>query len=111
MEWAFFTRTQRGEFDTALYELERCWDKPPGSPVAHAVASRPPAERVIRTLDDVHAAMAHYISELLAAPVISMATHLSTDIRFRQIGDDEMQTLDSLNEDFRAYGLDPNSYK
>ncbi|KKL92884.1 hypothetical protein LCGC14_1880220 [marine sediment metagenome] len=28
-----------------------------------------------------------------------------------QIGDDEMQTLDSLNEDFRAYGLDPNSYK
>ena len=28
-----------------------------------------------------------------------------------QIRDDDMLTLDSLNEDFRAYGLDPNSYK
>ena len=28
-----------------------------------------------------------------------------------QIRDDDMQTLDSLNEDFRAYGLDPSSYK
>ena len=28
-----------------------------------------------------------------------------------RIGDDDMRTLDSLNEDFRAYGLDPTSYK
>ncbi len=28
-----------------------------------------------------------------------------------QINDDDMLTLDSLNEDFRAYGLDPNNYK
>ena len=28
-----------------------------------------------------------------------------------QIRDDDMLTLDSLNEDFRAYGLDPNNYK
>ena len=27
LEWGFFTRTQWGEFDTALYELERCWGK------------------------------------------------------------------------------------
>jgi hypothetical protein len=25
LEWGFFTRSQWGEFDTALYELERCW--------------------------------------------------------------------------------------
>src|SRR5216683_553202 len=28
LEWAFFTRCQWGEFDTALYELERCWSRP-----------------------------------------------------------------------------------
>jgi len=28
-----------------------------------------------------------------------------------QITDDDMRTLDSLNEDFRAYGLDPNTYE
>ena len=33
MEWGFFTRTQRGEFDSALYELERCWGVAPSSPV------------------------------------------------------------------------------
>ncbi len=32
LEWGFFTRTQWGEFDTALYELERCWGKSPESP-------------------------------------------------------------------------------
>ncbi len=32
LEWAFFTRCQWGEFDTALYELERCWGKKPESP-------------------------------------------------------------------------------
>ena len=56
MEWAFFTRTQRGEFDSALYELERCWGKSPGSPIPHSAGHRPPTEKVIRTLDDVHAA-------------------------------------------------------
>ena len=27
LEWGFFTRCQWGEFDTALYELERCWGR------------------------------------------------------------------------------------
>ena len=90
MEWAFFTRTQRGEFDTALYELERCWGKKPGSPIPHAASDRPAAERVIRTLEDVHAAMDHFVAELAAAPVLSLATHISTDIRFRPIADEEM---------------------
>ena len=90
MEWAFFTRTQRGEFDTALYELERCWDKEPGSPVPHSAGHRPPSEKVIRTLDDVHAALGHYVGQLAAAPILSLATHISTDIAFRQVTDDEM---------------------
>ena len=44
MEWAFFTRTQRGEFDTAVYELERCWDEPPGSPIPHGATQSPGLE-------------------------------------------------------------------
>ena len=85
MEWAFFTRTQRGEFDTALYELERCWGREPGQP--HPARRQRPAgrRRTIRTLDDVHAAMAHYVEQLAAAAVISMATHISTDIVFRPV--------------------------
>lgn len=90
MEWAFFTRTQRGECDTALYELERCWGKAPGSPIPHAAGHRPPTDRVIRTLDDVHAAMDHFVGQLAASPVLSIATHISTDIVFRQISDREM---------------------
>jgi glucuronate isomerase len=90
MEWVFFTRTQRNEFDTALYELERCWGKPPGSPIPHAAGHRPPTERQIQTLDDVHAAMEHYMGQLAAAPVLSMATHVSTDVEFRPVSDAEM---------------------
>jgi diketogulonate reductase-like aldo/keto reductase len=35
----------------------------------------------------------------------------NADVFDFQIKDDDMLTLDSLNEDFRAYGLDPNNYK
>lgn len=91
MEWAFFTRTQRGEFDTALYELERCWGKAPGSPIPHGAGGRPATERTIRTLADVHAAMEHYVGQLAAAPILSMATHISTEIQFRLVSDSEME--------------------
>lgn len=90
MEWAFFTRTQRGESDTALYELERCWGGKPGAPIPHAAGHRAQSERTVRTLDDVHAALAHYVEELAASQVISMATHISTDIAFRCVTDAQM---------------------
>ena len=47
---------QWGEFDTALYELERCWGKSPESPAPIGGGPRPATERTIRDLDDVHAA-------------------------------------------------------
>jgi hypothetical protein len=90
MEWAFFTRTQRGEYDTALYELERCWGQPPGSPIPHGASCRPASQRVIRTLDDVHAAMDHFVGQLAATTVLSFATHISTDIVFRPVSEAEM---------------------
>ncbi len=90
MEWAFFTRTQRGECDTALYELERCWGQKPASPIPHGTSGRPAPAKSINTVEDVHAAMAHYVAELAAAPVLSNATHISTDIAFRPVSDEEM---------------------
>ena len=90
LEWAFFTRCQWGEFDTALYELERCWGKSPESPTPIGTGSRPPAERVIRSLEDVQAAIAHYVEHIPYDRIISMATHISTDLDLRPVTESEM---------------------
>jgi glucuronate isomerase len=90
LEWGFFTRCQWGEYDTALYELERCWGKTPESPAPIGTGVRPATDRPIRTLDDVHAAVAHYVSSMPYGQIVSTATHLSTDIDYRFVPDDEM---------------------
>ncbi len=90
LEWGFFTRCQWGEFDTALYELERCWGRTPASPSPIASGGRPATERHIRTLDDVHAAVDHYLSAIPYSQVLSTATHISTDIDYCLVSDDEM---------------------
>ncbi len=90
LEWGFFTRCQWGEFDTALYELERCWGKSPDSPTPIGAGGRPPTERTIGSLEDVHAAVNHYVGHIPYDQVISMATHISTDIDFRAVTDAEM---------------------
>ena len=90
LEWAFFTRCQWGENDTALYELERCWGRTPESPTPIGGGGRPEPERSIRDLDDVHAAIAHYVSSIPYGRVLSTATHLSTDIDYADVSDSEM---------------------
>ena len=90
LEWGFFTRCQWGEFDPALYELERCWGKSPASPSPSGAGARPPTERTIRTLEDVYAAIAHYADSIPYDQIISTATHISTDINYRPISDSEM---------------------
>ncbi len=90
LEWGFFTRSQWGEFDTALYELERCWSRTPESPSPIGAGPHPPTERTIGTLDDVHAAVAHYVNAIPYDQVLATATHLSTDIDFRPVSDDAM---------------------
>lgn len=90
LEWAFFTRCQWGEFDTALYELERCWGELPGPPMPIGAAGRPRTAKFIRTLDDVREAMAWYVDHIPADQVLSLATHISTDIDFREVSDSEM---------------------
>jgi len=91
LEWGFFTRCQWGEFDTALYELERCWGRRPESPSPIAAGGRPATERTIRTLADVHAALGHYVSAIPYEQILSTATHISTDIDFQPVSDSEME--------------------
>jgi len=89
LEWGFFTRCQWGEFDTALYELERCWGRLPGSPAAIGQDGRARTERVIRSLADVHAAVRHYVDSI--PRVMATATHISTDIDFQRVSDEVME--------------------
>jgi hypothetical protein len=91
LEWGFFTRCQWGEFDTALYELERCWGKSPESPSPIGAGGRPATEHTIRSLADVHAAIRHYVGAIPYEQVIATATHISTDINFRPASDAEME--------------------
>jgi hypothetical protein len=91
LEWGFFTRCQWGEFDTALYELERCWGRRPESPAPIGTGGRAATDRTIRTLPDVHAAVTHYVNSFPYDQVLSTATHLSTDIDYRLVSDAEME--------------------
>jgi hypothetical protein len=90
LEWAFFTRCQWGEFDTALYELERTWGRKPESPSPIGTGPRPATERVIRSVEDVHEAVAWYVRQIPTDFVTSAATHLSTDIDYRPVSEAEM---------------------
>lgn len=90
LEWGFFTRCQWGEYDTALYELERCWGQDPAAgPTAIGGQRDAPWQR-IRTLQDVHAAVRYYVDSIPYDQVISTATHLSTDIDYTPVTDDQM---------------------
>lgn len=90
LEWGFFTRCQWGEFDTALYELERCWGRQPDSPTPIG-SERPQTERTIQSLADVRAAISHYVENIPFGKVLSTATHISTDINLRVVSDAEME--------------------
>ena len=92
LEWGFFTRCQWGEFDTALYELERCWGRRPESPSPIGASGRPKTKRTIRSLADLHAAVRHYVGAIPCGKVLATATHLSTDIHYHLVGDAEMET-------------------
>ncbi len=92
LEWGFFTRCQWGEFDTALYELERCWGRSPESPSPIGAVGRPPTERTIRTLSDVHEAIHHYVNSIPYDRVLATATHFSTDLRYRLVSEDQMES-------------------
>jgi len=92
LEWGFFTRCQWGEYDTALYELERCWGRSPESPSPIGSGGRPQTERTIRSLADLHAAVKHYVESIPYGQILSTATHISTDIDYRLVSEGEMES-------------------
>jgi glucuronate isomerase len=91
LEWGMFTRTQWGEYDTALYDLERTWGRPPESPAPIGGGKRPATDRTIKSLADVHAAIKHYVDSIPYDQVISTATGVSTDIDYRVPSDSEIE--------------------
>ncbi len=91
LEWGMFMRCQWGEFDTAVYDLERTWGRPPEQPMTIGGGSRPRNERTIRTLDDVRSAIRHYVDSIPYDLVVSTATGVSTDIDYRLPSDAEME--------------------
>jgi hypothetical protein len=90
LEWGMFMRAQWGEFDTAVYDLERTWGRPPEAPAPIGGGQRPAPDRTINKLDDVHAAIKHYVDSIPYGQVISTATGISTDIDYRLPSDGEM---------------------
>jgi hypothetical protein len=93
LEWAFFARAQWGINDIPVYELERTWGQnEAGAPIPVTLGeSRPRPEKPIETVEDVRQAMEHYVELIPFAKLISTAHHISTDINFRSVTDEEMQ--------------------
>ena len=93
LEWAFFARTQWGQPDIPVYELERTWnDTEPTAPIPVTFdrAKAPPLARTIRTVEDVGTAVQHYCALIPYGRVLATAQHLSTDIDYSDPGDAEM---------------------
>ncbi len=91
LEWGMFMRTQWGEYDTAVYDLERTWGRPPEAPVAIlGDQARPASDRAIKTIEDVHAAVKHYVDVIPYKQVVSTAMGISSDIDYRLPTEDEM---------------------
>jgi glucuronate isomerase len=116
LEWAFFARAQWGGGNQAqvndipLYELERTWSQAEPEPPLPVTlgASRPEAERPVRTVEDVRSAVAHYAALIPYGKVLSTAQHLSTDIHFRPVTDAEM--AQALRRRARATTADRDIY-
>lgn len=92
LEWAFFMRNQWGVFDAPLYELEyaRQFDKPQ-RPLPVTTTNRRPVKRKVKTVDDIKNAMAKYCNAIPHDEIVSTAHHVSTDINYSLVTDDQMQ--------------------
>jgi len=111
LEWAFFARTQWGQPDIPVYELERAWNETEPSapiPVTFDRASAPPLKRCIRTVDDVDAAVAHYCDVIPYDKIMATAQHLSTDIDYAEPDTSGMQT--ALRNRASARGVERDVY-
>ncbi|MCL2622480.1 MAG: hypothetical protein FWD31_02340 [Planctomycetaceae bacterium] len=92
VEWAFFTRTQWGEYDTALYELERTWGQPATGPTPIGGKNRPALERAIRNAEDVRDAVRWYVTHFPETRLVSYATPWSMDIDYSLVTPEEFES-------------------
>ena len=93
LEWAFFARTQWGQPDIPVYELERAWnDTEPSPPISVSFDRKnaPPLGRTIKTVEDVDAALAHYCKLIPHGRVGATAQHIATDMNYTKPTKDEM---------------------
>ena len=109
LEWGFFGRAQWGEYDTALWELEKAWSegKPSAPSPIGAGKGRPVPARTLRSLKDVHDALDAYVDGI-PSTVLSTAQHISTDIDFRPV--DERAMTAALRRRARAGTAERNIY-
>jgi len=110
LEWAFFTRNQWGVFDAPLYELEYAWqfDEPTRPLPVTTGSEREPVKRQIKTVSGVKEAMAHYFRAIDFDKIVSTANHLSTDINFTLVTDEQMQK--ALDKRENAGGAERDIY-
>jgi len=93
LEWSFFTRAQWGIFDTALIELEHAWNHEEPCPPLPVTATEADLrfEKKLATLDDVEAALSHYLSKIPYDKIMTIASHFSTHIHYRKTNRAEME--------------------
>lgn len=93
LEWAFFTRCQWGQYDTALLELEHAWNQEvPGAPLPVTVdRDALNLQKTISHMDDIRMAIKHYCDRIPYGQVLSTASHFSTDITYRLTTEKEME--------------------
>jgi hypothetical protein len=92
LEWAFFMRNQWGVFDAPLYELEHAWQfEKPVRPLPVTTLKREAVKRRMGTVTDVKEAMAHYCRAIPYDQIVSTAHHVSTDMRYSLVTDEQMQ--------------------
>lgn len=93
LEWAFFARTQWGQPDIALFELERAWNaEKPESPLPVTMKKEewPILKKKITTPENIKDAVAHYCSLIPYNDLTATAQHISTDISYGKYTDDEL---------------------
>lgn len=93
IEWAFFTRTQWGQYDTALLELEHAWNQEvPGEPLPVTTdISKLHFEKKVYTLEDLDEAIRYYCEKIPYDKIVGIASHFSTDIHYRSVTRQEME--------------------
>jgi glucuronate isomerase len=92
LEWAFFMRNQWGVFDAPVYELEYAWQfDEPVRPLPVTTSKRESVKRRIATVADVKEAMTHYCRAIPYDQIVSTAHHVSTDMDYALVSDEQMQ--------------------